>query len=90
MEKYQGEIFIIAVCGIIMLILLVKTNSNLLLKLTIRSLIGSIFILVGNYILQLYGFSFNIGLNPGTVLTTGILGFPGVILLFSIIIYSLL
>lgn len=88
MEQYQGEIIIIGVCGIIILILTVKANSPFIFKLILRSLVGSILILGGNQLLHLYGFAGNIGLNPVTVLTTGILGFPGVILLFSIIIYS--
>ena len=90
MELYQGAFFIIAVCGIVMLILAVKTNSHLLLNFVLRSIAGSLLIFGGNQVLNFYGFSDAIGLNPGTVLTSGILGFPGVILLFGIKIYSVL
>ena len=90
MNLYQGAFFIIAVCGIVLLILAVKTNSHLLLNLVLRSIAGSLFIFAGNQLLDFYGYSVNIGLNPGTVLTTGILGFPGVLLLFSIKFFSVL
>lgn len=90
MELYQGAFFIIAVCGIVMLILAVKTNSHLILNFILRSITGSLLIFGINQLMEFYGFSIGIGLNPGTVLTSGILGFPGVILLFGIKIYSVL
>ncbi len=81
---------IIAVCGIVMLILAVKTNSYLILNFVLRSIAGSLAIFALNLLLETQGYSVSIGLNPGTVLTSGILGFPGVVLLFGIKIYSLL
>lgn len=90
MEIYQGAFLIIAVCGIVMLILAVKANSTIILNFVLRSIAGSLLIFGANQLVEFYGLSIAIGLNPGTVLTTGILGFPGVILLFGIKIYSLL
>ena len=90
MELYQGAFLIIAVCGIVMLILAVKTNSHLILNFILRSITGSLAIFGLNFLLEIQGYSVSIGLNLGTVLTSGILGFPGVILLFGIKIYSLL
>ena len=90
MEVYQGAFLIIAVLGIVMFIIAVKTNSNLVLDFIIRSISGALLIFVMNQWLVIEGYSWSVGLNPGTVLTSGMLGFPGVILLFSIKIYSLL
>lgn len=90
METYQGAFLIIAVCGIVMLIMAVKSNSHLLLNFVLRSAAGSLFIFCANQWLTFGGHSLAVGLNPGTVLTCGILGFPGVILLFGIKIYSML
>ena len=90
MEIYQGAFLIIAVCGIVMLIIAVKTNSNLILNFVIRSIAGSLLIFGLNQGLEFAGYSLSVGLNIGSVLTSGILGFPGVILLFGIKIYSLL
>lgn len=90
MEAYQGAFFIIAVLGIVMFIIAVKTNSNLVLDFVIRSISGALLIFVMNQWLEIEGYPWSVGLNPGTVLTSGMLGFPGVILLFGIKIYSLL
>ena len=90
MEIYQGAFFIIIVLAIIMLIMAVKTNSNLILNFVLRSVAGSLLIFGINFCLESAGYSLAVGLNPMSVLTSGILGFPGVILLFGIKIYSLL
>ena len=90
METYQGAFLIVAVLGIVMFIIAVKTNSSLVLDFVIRSISGCLLIFVINQWLEMEGYSLSVGMNPGTVLTSGMLGFPGVILLFGIKIYSLL
>ena len=90
MELYQGAFIIVAVFGILMLILAVKTKSAIILNFLLRSIVGTLVIFGVNQMLEFYDFSIGVGLNPVTVLTSGILGFPGVILLFGIKIYSLL
>lgn len=90
MEIYQGAFFIIAVLAIVMLIMAVKTNSMFILNFVLRSVAGSLLIFGVNYLLESIGLSISVGLNPVSVLTSGILGFPGVILLFGIKIYGLL
>ena len=90
MELYQGAFFIIAVLAIVMLIMAVKTNSMFILNFVLRSVTGSLLIFGANYLLESIGLSICVGLNPVSVLTSGILGFPGVILLFGIKIYGLL
>lgn len=90
MELYQGAFFIIAVLAMVMLIMAVKTNSMLILNFVLRSVVGTLLIFGGNYLVEAIGFSVSVGLNPVSVLTSGILGFPGVILLFGIKFYGLL
>lgn len=90
MEIYQGAFLIMAVLSMVMLILAVKTNSALILNFVIRSIVGSLLIFAVNYWTESVGYSIAVGLNPVSVLTSGILGFPGVILLFGIKIYSML
>ena len=90
MELYQGAFIIIAVFGIVMLILAVKTNSNFILNFLLRSIMGTLFIFGINQLLEFYDYSMIVGLNPVTVLTSGMLGFPGVVLLFGIKFYSML
>ena len=90
MEKYQSAVWIIVVLGIVMLFLGIKTKSHIILNFVLRSISGTILIFAINFWMEMQGLSFTIGLNPGTVLTSGILGFPGVILLLGIKIYSVL
>lgn len=90
MELYQGAFLILAVLGIVLFMIAVKTNSHLLLNFVLRSIGGSLFIFCVNQWAEMEGYSLFVGLNLGTVLTSGILGFPGVILLFGIKFYSLL
>ena len=90
MEIYQGAFLIIAVLSIVMLIMAVKTNSNLIMNFVIRSILGSLLIWGLNLWLESGGYPLGVGLNAVSVLTSGILGFPGVILLFGIKIYSML
>lgn len=91
MENYQGALIIVGACGIILLMLAVKRNSHLILNLVYRGVSGTIAIFFLNYFMQMCGLEgVWVGLNPGTVLTSTFLGFPGVILLFGIKIYGLL
>lgn len=50
-----------------------------ILKLVFNSIVGGVLIYVINLIGS--GFNFHIGLNWGTILCSGVLGIPGVILL---------
>ena len=90
MEIYQGAFLIIAVLGMVMLIIAAKTNSHMILNFVLRSISGSLLIFGINQWMNLEGYSMVVGINPGTVLTSGILGIPGVVLLYGVKFYSLL
>ena len=90
MEKYQGAFLIVAVCGIILLMLAVKSNSEMMLNFVYRCIGGTLLIFLINQAVSLLGFSITVGINLYTVLTSGILGFPGVLLLFGVQIYGIL
>ncbi len=91
MERYQDIFIIVGACGIILLLLAVKQNSRLIMNLVYRGLWGTVLIFGINSICEMAGYEgLCVELNPGTVLTTAILGIPGLILLFGIQIYGLL
>lgn len=91
MEGYRDAFIIIGACGMVLLILAVKRNSQLIMNLLHRGLSGTVLIFVLNYIMMAAGYpAVCVGLNPLTLLTSTILGFPGLILLFGIKIYGLL
>ena len=90
MEIYQGAFLIISVWGVVMLIVASKTNSHIILNIVLRSILGSLLIFAVNQWGKMEGYPMLIGLNSFTVLTSSILGFPGIALLYGIKIYSLL
>ena len=90
MEKYQGAFLIVSVCGIILLMLAIKSNSEMMLNFVYRCIGGTLLIFLINQAVSLLGFSITVGINLYTVLTSGILGFPGVLLLFGVQIYGML
>ena len=78
MELYQGAFIIIAVFGILMLILAVKTNSVIILNFLLRSIAGALVaaeaVFLREYLSGLVGFNrkgttlvdSSVDLDPGT------------------------
>ncbi|MBQ8591560.1 MAG: pro-sigmaK processing inhibitor BofA family protein [Lachnospiraceae bacterium] len=90
MNQISGVWMIGAVCIIVLLIVAFRTKVELIINFVLRSVLGTIAIYFINGFLGWTGLSVMIGINPLTVLTSGILGFPGVALLFGIEFYKLL
>ena len=60
------------------------------LNFVMRAVLGTIAIYFINTALEKVGISLGVGINAATVLTSGILGFPGPLALYGIGIYRLL
>lgn len=60
------------------------------INLVMRSILGTIAIYFVNAALEKAGISLGVGINAVTVLTSGILGFPGLAVLYGIGIYKIL
>ena len=60
------------------------------LNFVMRAVLGIIAIYFINTALEKVGISLGVGINAATVLTSGILGFPGLLALYGIGIYRLL
>ena len=82
----MGMAVLAIICGIILLVLLLRKREQIILNFLVRTVLGAIMILLVNDILQKQGFDIYVGLNPVTLLTSGTLGFPGVALLYGIAI----
>ena len=80
----MGMAVLAVICGIILLVLLLRKRAQIILNFLVRTVLGAIMILLVNDILQKQGFDIYVGLNPVTLLTSGTLGFPGVALLYGI------
>lgn len=61
-----------------------------LLNLIMRGILGTIAIYFINAALDFLGMPLGVGINAATVLTSGILGFPGLLALYGIGIYKVL
>lgn len=84
-------IFLAELAGMgIMLIVAARRKLEGLLNVVMRSVLGTIAIYFINLAMAEAGISLNVGINPITLLTCGILGFPGVAGLYGISIFQLL
>lgn len=63
--------------------------SNFLINFLIRMAVGLMLILVINGFLVSKDISVRVGLNPITMTTSGILGVPGVALLYGVAFYEI-
>jgi len=72
------------VCGLVLLILLMKKKAQFFLNFLLRAGLGAAVIMWGNSILIKQGIVVSVGLNLWSLLTSGTLGIPGVALLFAI------
>lgn len=81
-----GAVMIIAVCILVCLISYMKRKMALFTGFLIRGSIGTGLIILTNYILQMGGISLSVGIGPVSLLTSAILGIPGVLLLYGILL----
>ena len=76
---------IAGVCLLILGILFFKNKANYLIRILLRGAIGSALIYAVNQVLTYIGIETLPGINPVTVLTSMILGIPGVCALYMIL-----
>lgn len=67
-----------------------EEKSGWLLNFVMRAIIGMAVIFCVNYILDARGIEAAVGVGPVSFLTSGILGIPGVALLYGIVVYQTL
>lgn len=72
------------VCGLVLLILVMKKKAQFFLNFLLRAGTGAAVIMWANHILAGQGIGVSVGLNFWSLLTSGSLGIPGVALLFAI------
>ncbi len=81
---------LVGVCAIVLLMGAVKQKKEWLLNVLMRSILGTIAIYFVNAGLAALGISLGVGINPVTVLTSGVLGFPGLLAIYGFGIYKIL
>lgn len=90
MEIQTGVWLIIGVCAIVLVMGALKKRVEWLMNFVMRSVLGTAAIYFINSALAGVGITMGVGVNIFTVLTTGILGFPGLLALYGISIFRTL
>ena len=90
MNNSVGIMLICFACAGVLIIGAMKKKIEWLLNIVMRSILGTIAIYFVNGALVSAGISLGVGINAFTVLTSGILGFPGLLALYGLGIYRLL
>lgn len=67
-----------------------EERPGMILDFFVRALIGMAIIFFVNYFLDSQGIEASVGMNGVSFLTSGILGVPGVALLYGIVFYNIL
>ncbi len=90
MEQGTGLLIIAASCGVVLLIGVMRRRLEWLLNVVMRSILGTVAMYFVNSALASLGISLGVGINAVTVLTSGVLGLPGLVALYGLGVYKLL
>lgn len=90
MNTYTGIILIAVILVVVLLIGTMKSRAEWMINFVLRGVLGMMSIYFVNFLLADAFPGIQIGYNPITFLTTGILGFPGIAMLYGINFYMLL
>ena len=83
-------IFIICVCSLFFIGSLMMSHKRYVLKVAARACLGGVFMYIFNGILTLFGIILPLGINALTVGISGILGVPGLMLLYGVGFFRML
>lgn len=90
MDYYISGMMIVGVCVLVLLIGALRRKKEWLVNFVFRAVTGTVAVFFLNGFLVSKGLAIAIGINPITVLTSGILGFPGLLMLYGINLYKIL
>ncbi len=90
MDTYVSVLFIIGALAVVLLIGMLKNRAEWIINLALRGISGMLGIYFLNFFLADRVPGIEIGYNLITFLTSAILGFPGVAMLFGINFYLIL
>lgn len=85
-----GMAAILVVCVIVLGIGAMGRKVEWLINFVLRAVMGAVGIYALNYMLAARQLQVAVGINPFTVLTSGILGFPGIAVLYGIHFFKIL
>lgn len=90
MDTNTGIFFIVGILGAVLLIGVLRSRAELILNFVLRGISGMLMIYFLNFFLARSMSDMEVGYNLATFLTSAILGFPGVAVLFGINFYMIM
>lgn len=90
MEHPEKLLGLIGAAVILLIISFFGKKAEWLIDFVLRSIMGTIALYFINIGIASLGFAVTVGINLATVLTTGILGLPGIILLYGLGVYHMI
>ena len=90
MEKISSMAAILVVCTLVLVLGAFGRKIEWIINFVLRAVLGTIGIYFLNNFLIASNISAAVGINPMTVLTSGILGFPGLVVLYGINFFKIL
>ncbi|MBR6770407.1 MAG: pro-sigmaK processing inhibitor BofA family protein [Lachnospiraceae bacterium] len=90
MNDYMGEMMIAVSCVIVLLMGCFKRKKEWIINFVFRMVTGTLSVFFVNGFLVSQGISIAIGINLITIFIAGLLGFPGLIMLYCINLYKIL
>lgn len=84
MDGKHAQIWIVGVCVLVLAIVLFKNKIEMIVNVLMRASIGTLLLYAGNVFLTSQGYTVLVGVNLYTIATAGILGVPGILLMYGI------
>ena len=90
MKQPENLLWLIGAAVLLLILSFFVRNAEWLINFVLRSIMGTIAIYFINIGVTFLGFTTVVGINAASVLTTGILGIPGIVMLYGLSLYRIL
>lgn len=90
MDTYSSVLIIVGVLILVLVIGTLRSRAEWIINFILRGVVGMMMIYFTNYFFSQQVPGIGIGYNLITFLTSGILGFPGIVMLYGINFYMIL
>lgn len=78
---------IIVICIVFIGVCIIRRRPDLIVDFVLRACVGTAGIYLLDFVLGFAGYQINVGVNVFTILSNGLLGLPGFILLYGLAFY---
>lgn len=89
MNGFSGAIWILGILAVVLVMGAFKNHVETIINVILRGILGMLMIYFINYFFSSRMPGIEMGYNLVTFLTSGILGFPGILLLYAINLYMI-